>query len=356
MLLLLACNGSSPDEGAPVSVYEDLEVWLCHPDKTDDVCDDDLDTTLIDADGTMTVVAHVEAADPAFDCFYLYPTCSLDEDGNSDWEPGVEEEFTVRNQAARFSEVCRVYAPVYRQRTIRALFDESLGGDLDLAFEDTREAWLHYLETQNDGRPVVLVGHSQGAGMIKRLLAEEIELDPAQADLLVGAYPIGSVVRSGDFETPMCSSADETGCAVSYLSFRADEPPDENLVFAEVGSEAACTNPAGIGDGSVELSGVYPTEIPDELSAFIPGGSNPWQEEGPEIETPFYEMPGLIQGECVYDGDFGYLAVSVSPDPDAPRADDIAGDFLAGWGLHLVDVSIAMNDLVDLAERQHAAW
>lgn len=353
MLLLIACTAQRADSSTP-SVYEDDSVWLCHPEKDGDVCSEDLSSTVVEGDGTLTLEPHVPSADPAFDCFYLYPTCSLDQEGNSDWEPGAEEAFMVKNQAARLSEVCRVFAPVYRQRTIRALFDDTLDGDRDMAFGDVEEAWRFYLEHHNEGRGVVLVAHSQGAYMLKQLLADVIE--PEHPELLVGAWPIGAAVEPGDFETPLCSSADEAGCALSYLSYRVEEPPDDDFIFAKVGSDVACLNPAGIGAGSVELHGYYPTEIPDGLAAFMPGGSNPWQEEGEDIETPFYTLPGLVTAECAATGETGYLAVSVHPDPEDPRADDIGGDFLPGWGLHLVDVNIAMGDLVDLAERQYAAW
>jgi len=354
MLLLLACT-QSPDDTGVVAVYDDLDKWLCHADKPDDVCSRDLDTTVVEADGSTSVVEHVPAVEPAFDCFYVYPTCSLDQEGNSDWEPGIEEEFLALNQAARFSEVCRVFAPVYRQRTVLALFSDEAEGDLDLAFEDVREAWGHYLANDNEGRGVVLVGHSQGSLMLKRLLAEEIEPDAAQTERIIGAYPIGYAIRPGELQTPMCASEDEAGCVVSYLSYRADDPPDDGVIFAELGEAVECVNPA-FGEGPVPLGTVLPTEIPAELAAFVPGGTNPWQEEGPLIDTPFFSVPGLVHGECTDIGDFSYLAVTTEGDPDTPRADDIEGDFLPGWGLHLVDVHLTMTDLVDLAERQHAAW
>ena len=55
------------------------------------------------------------------DCFYVYPTVSLDKGGNSDMEPGPEENGVVRVQLARFASQCRLYAPMYRQATLTAL-------------------------------------------------------------------------------------------------------------------------------------------------------------------------------------------------------------------------------------------
>ena len=50
---------------------------------------------------------------------------------------------------------------------------------------DVDDAWDHYLRTYNKGRGVVLIGHSQGAGQISRLVrAKNIggQLDRGQRD------------------------------------------------------------------------------------------------------------------------------------------------------------------------------
>jgi hypothetical protein len=64
--------------------YADPSHWLCRPD-TDDVCDHGLDSTQVDADGTLTVQKWAAAENPPIDCFYVYPTISRDPGGNSDW-------------------------------------------------------------------------------------------------------------------------------------------------------------------------------------------------------------------------------------------------------------------------------
>ena len=53
-----------------------------------------------------------------------------------------------------------------------------------------------------------------------------------------------------------------------------------------------------------------------------------------------------------------YLEITVHGDPADPRVDDIVGDLgmrakpLADWGLHLVDVNLAMGNLLDLVGQQ----
>jgi hypothetical protein len=52
----------------------------------------------------------------------------------------------------------------------------------------------------------------------------------------------------------------------------------------------------------------------------------------------------------------------VHPDPAGKRADDFRGDvFTHGavrprWGLHVVDVELAMGNLLDIVDAQAKAW
>ena len=83
------------------------------------------------------------------------------------------------NQAAPLGTACRVFAPVYRQVTLTALAAGLAGTPLsvpegddpsEIAYGDVVDAWNHYLEHDNGGRGVILVGHSQGAGILDRLI------------------------------------------------------------------------------------------------------------------------------------------------------------------------------------------
>src|SRR4029453_10659714 len=79
-------------------------------------------------------------------------------------------------QASRYSRHCRVFAPVYRQITRIGLFT---GGttpeNVALAYSDVLAAWRLYLRRFNRGRGVVLIGHSQGTGMLRQLMRAEID-------------------------------------------------------------------------------------------------------------------------------------------------------------------------------------
>ncbi|MCH8008563.1 MAG: DUF3089 domain-containing protein [Chloroflexi bacterium] len=181
-LFVSACGGG--DDSPVVQVYpdytsetySDLATWLCHPD-IDDVCDESQDATVIHADGSIEVEPFEPAEDPSIDCFYVYPTVSVDPDANSDLIPDPDfEGLTARNQVARLAAHCRIYAPVYRQVTLTALIAR-LGGESSsgvdagqIAFDSLLDAWKHYIANENDGRGFVLVGHSQGASILRRLM------------------------------------------------------------------------------------------------------------------------------------------------------------------------------------------
>ena len=366
----LAIPASLSAQQSPAPDYSVPESWLCRPDRID-ACATDQSVTVVEADGSMSVEPLVPDTDRPFDCFYVYPTVSRDLTGNSDMVAGQEELRVAHVQAARFRQHCRVFAPLYRQMTLTALRSSRAGepfaGDRALAYSDVERAWQSYLANDNDGRGVVLVGHSQGSGMIRRLLNEMT--DPAERSLIISAMPIGSTISrsdsdpaEGDFPwMPICTSADESGCLVAYSSFRDTVPPPANSRYGRAGragEHVVCVNPAALlGDGGIANS-IFSTSSTWSSSQEIEA----WVAGKPIPTTQFVSVPGLISTRCVSRGDFTYLEVSVNADADDPRTDDIAGDVVRdgsrvdSWGLHLVDMAVVMGDLVALTERQYLAW
>ena len=241
LLLAVACssgNGEAPlptDEplgadapyaGYVSTVYADPANWLCRPD-IDDVCDENLDATIVNADGSTEMEPFALDADAPIDCFYVYPTVSVDPETNSDLLPDPDfEGLMVRNQAARLASQCKLYAPIYRQVTLTSLI-ESLGSGespftaeaTEIAYQSVLDAWKHYIANDNEGRGVVLVGHSQGSSVLRRLIQEEIDSDEQLRGLLVSALLLGTTVAvpegqdvGGDFDNiPLCREATQTG-------------------------------------------------------------------------------------------------------------------------------------------------
>ena len=352
----------------PAPDYAREEAWLCRPD-VEDPCDAVGDATIVAADGTLTTEpAPVPTRTPAADCFYVYPTVSTDRTANSDASLDEAERRVAFAQAARFSQACRVFAPLYRQQTLAGLRARMIGrkgGDMEMAYADVARAFETYLDEHNDGRPFVLIGHSQGTGMLRWLLEREVEGSDA-AERMLSAMLIGlnhEVPQDGGLgtlQTPLCEAAEDTGCLVTYVSFLADSPPPKNALFGRARGEdmtVACTDvPVMLG-----RPGALDAYLLTEGSGSSGRKPAPWAA-GKTVETPWVKVPGLLSGGCVQDGPLGYLAVTVNADPSDPRTDDIGGEVqvfrreLKGWGLHLGDVNLVQGDLVELVRRQTEAY
>lgn len=368
-------QSSAPPESVPPAAndYSKPETWLCRPGRQDS-CTVDLTTTVIAADGKLTKEAFKANANAPIDCFYVYPTVSNDPTPNSDMNAGPEENSVVRAQFARFGSQCKLYAPLYRQITLKALRAAMASGggfpaDRKLGYNDVLDAWNYYLQNDNKGRGVVLIGHSQGSGMLTQLIKNEVDGKPIQSKvlsaLLLGtniAVPKGKDVGGSFQSMPLCRSASQLGCVISYVTFRSDVPPPANSRFGRVpteGMQAACVNPAAPQGGKAEMHAY--------LSSGFNGVSTesaqpkPWVT-GAKIETPFVSLPGLLTGECVSNDSGSYLAITTNGNPSDPRTDEIPGDVVAGgnvmkdWGLHLIDAHVAMGNLVDVVAQQSKAY
>jgi hypothetical protein len=344
--------------------------WLCKPGNANNACDVNLDTTVIKADGSTTIEKFTPNPNAPIDCFYVYPTVSLDPFTQSDLVPGEEELNVVKAQLARFGSQCRIFAPMYRQFSLGALRARMAGtgavptrGTPADAAADIDDAWAWYLANENKGRGVVILGHSQGSGQITRLISSKIDGKPDQARL-VSAIIMGSTIQvpknadvGGTFKSiPVCKSASQTGCVISFSTYRDNVPPSDNASFGinRGETEAVCTNPAALGGGKASDPKSYWTVFGrDAGRKFV---------DGKEVSTPFAATPGLITAECVRKNNHHYLEVHINANPADPRTDDPLTDVMAqgkpdpAWGLHLNDANVAMGDLVDIVRRQAAAW
>ena len=340
--------------------------WLCLPGRAD-VCSTPLPTTALNPNGYGSVGSNSIAKDPPVDCFYVYPTVSSDPGLNSDLVPGREERLMTEAQFARFASVCRPYAPMYRQMTYAAVAAAATGADVTrnglIAYADVRAAWRDYLETKNKGRPFVLIGHSQGSLMLQQLIAREIETNPAVAKRMKLAIlpgynllvPQGKPVGGTFKRTPLCSRPGETGCVLSWVSFRERNVPPRGAIFGYAGAPGmtvGCVNPARPGSRNWERLDSYwfaRSTLP------VAGGPIRWSTEGAP-PTPYLRTEGLASARCVNEGPQGYLSIRTNADPGDRRTDRIGGEvallgmFLPGWGMHLADVAAAQGDLVRQVE------
>jgi hypothetical protein len=347
---------------APASVdYTKPSNWLCLPGRGD-ICNAPLATVDVNPSGYGARTVSRPAAAPAIDCFYVYPTVSRDRGLNSDLVMDDENDMATA-QFARFASVCRPFAPKYRQMTVGAIVAFSAGQDITAAavqsYADVAAAFRNYIATKNQGRPFVLIGHSQGSLQLIQLIAQEIETKPAIAarmklailpgfNLLV---PRGKTVGGSLKKTPICTTATQTGCVISWTSFRERNAPPTGALFGIAtapGMTVACVNPAAPGATDwrrLDSIWVANSSLP------VPGGPIDWSSEG-RPPAPYVRTPGLASGRCVSDGPRGYFSVRTNADPADRRTDRIGGEvaifslFIPGWGMHLADMSLVQGDLV----------
>ena len=249
----------------PAPDYAKPSSWLCLPGRAD-TCATPLPTTALNPNGYGSTGLSTVAKDPPLDCFYVYPTVSRDQGMNSDLNVDSSERGAVKVQFARFAGVCRTYAPIYRQMTLAAVTAAATGADVTrpamLAYADVASAWREYLAKYNKGRPFVLIGHSQGSLMLQELIKHEIEGKPIAKQMKLAILPgynllvpVGKRVGGTLKSTPVCGSPGETGCVMTWVSFREKNVPPEGAIFGRAtapGMTVACTNPARPGSTNWE--------------------------------------------------------------------------------------------------------
>jgi hypothetical protein len=166
-----------------------------------------------------------EQATAAADVFFIHPTTYYwHEAWNADLSRAKLNRYTdrstIRQQASVFNAAGRIYAPRYRQATLYSFFDEqTLNGQaaLDFAYADVKAAFQYYLDHHNQGRPIIIAGHSQGTHHATRLLHEFFDNDPKLRGQLVAAYLIGYKVKPDEYQTIQpCADSLETGCFITY--------------------------------------------------------------------------------------------------------------------------------------------
>jgi hypothetical protein len=361
---LAAANPAPAQPNASVPAAPDYSKnvdWLCLPGRAD-VCSAPLSTTMLSPSGYGSTGPSKVANDPPIDCFYVYPTVSRDAGMNSDLHVS-EETGAAQSQFARFAGVCRTFAPIYRQMTVGAVVAYATGADIApaaaLAYRDVAAAWRNYLATRNRGRPFILIGHSQGSLLLQQLITHEIESDPSVASRMKLAIipgfnvlvPEGKLVGGTFSKTPLCSHPGETGCVISWVSYREKNVPPAGAQFGyadKPGMTVGCVNPALPGSKDwVKLDSVWYARS----SAPVPGGPISWSSQGPP-PTPYLQTEGLVSAKCVNNGPRGYLSIRTNHVPGEKWTDRIGGEvgllngFLPGWGMHLSDMPEAQGDLI----------
>ncbi len=335
-------------------------VWLCRPGQAQNPCTSDLTTTNATFSGRVLGVVHATpAASPKVDCFYVYPTVSDEPTPNADLAVDPQEVSIAQYQAAMFSRVCRVYAPMYRQLTLTNIGGAATPTQQALAYNSMRSAWEDYLAHFNHGRGVILLGHSQGSFLLRTLITKQIDTRPAVRARLISAVLLGGNVlvkrgseTGGDFHhIPGCRSSTQTSCVIAYSTFGATPPADS--VFGRTttaGLQVLCTNPAALAGGSGSLDPLLPTQ-PFAPGSSIAAGIALLGISAPSEPTAWLGSPSAYRASCSTAA--GASVLRITAQHSAPT---LHASPLPTWGLHLVDVNIALGNLVAIVGRQSATY
>lgn len=379
MLAVLAIAALALTGLAATASAKSGTVWLCKPGTNPDPCRADRTTTVVTFNGTMRqdAIQKPVKGKPAVDCFYVYPTVSEQEGPNANLEIEPQETQVAIDQASRFSQLCKVYAPMYPQLTLKAI--KAPGGvtleDELKAYGGVRSAFLEYLHRYNKGRGIVLLGHSQGSLMLEQLVKEEFDTNPSLRKQLITADLLGGnvIVPEGQLEggtflhVPSCTAATDVGCVIAYSTFLKEPPansffgrPGSPLLEATpppAGSQVLCVNPTLLtqngGVGNL-LPYAPTTPFPGEQAGGVPA---------PVASTPWVLGPGLLTAQCKNENGASWLQVSLSGSVSEELktvllAEKLLPEELIGaeWGLHLYDVNIALGNLVNTLAVQIQAY
>lgn len=189
-------------------------------------------------------------------------------DGGKDWNGRIGarraerflQDVVLPNYAGPYQRIGRVFAPRYRQASLYAFMTnrEDAQDARRFAYQDVRAAFLFFLEHYNQGRPIVLAGVEQGAGLEARLLDDVVDHDPALRARLVSAVFMDLVAPAEAYApgsaTPACSAPDEAGCVLAWETVTDDRDAERKrrraLVWtrdgglADLGRRAPlCVNP-----------------------------------------------------------------------------------------------------------------
>ncbi len=286
------------------------------------------------------------ASDAKVDVFYVHPTTfrstvrwnqQIDDAATNEWT----DSSVIARQASAFNGCCRIFAPRYRQASLRAFSSMQGDGGLAyaLAYGDVTRAFDWYMAHENHGRPFILVGHSQGALHVFGLLRDRIDGKPA-ARRMVAAYAFGYGIFADDFGTTFrtiksCTAPRQTYCVIGWNSFLAGADATayvtrmrQRLVDAHqngTGARLLCSDPLALG-GRRRAS---------TLGALPAGGGS---------SLPLL-VPGAVTATCDADG---ILKVTAAPTLNlAP---------LPGGNMHYHDIALFYGDLRADAARRVAAF
>ena len=186
--------------------------------------------------------------DKEADLFLVCPTVDMRDEYNmsmDDEETKGSFYGALNMERGIYEDSTRMYAPYYRQAAMK-IYDltvEERQPYLELAYSDVSDAFAWYLENENEGRPIILAGFSQGADMCYRLM-EEYFGDADLSDQLVAVYAIGwPCTREMVEKYPQIVPAQSEDDFGAVVSFECEAPELEETFIVPAGTKSYSINP-----------------------------------------------------------------------------------------------------------------
>jgi hypothetical protein len=197
--------------------YNNLTNWAAHP-------------LVKDLSDSLSDVYKSDVNEDLVDIFFLHPTTFTDKKDEHISNADINDEKINRQtdnssilyQSSVFNQVGRIYAPRYRQAHIHRYYmkGEDQMYAFQFAYEDVREAFKYYMKYYNNGRPIIIAGHSQGTTHAIRLLKELIDNHIDQGRV-VNFFLIGMPVKKNEFKViSPCAEKEDLHCYYSWRTYR----------------------------------------------------------------------------------------------------------------------------------------
>ena len=312
--------------------YSSLDSWIARPE--------------IPHNASKWLPAGVVRAEPGSAAiFYIHPTTYLRGDKWNaplyEAESGTRDQLFTQSQASAFNRVGEIWAPRYRQAAYGAflLKSEDARQALDLAYSDVSAAFDAFLAHVAPAQPIILAGHSQGALHLMRLLRErKAELQGRLVAAYVVGWPISIAADLPSLGFPACSSADQAGCVLSWMTF--GDPPNPKLILQDW---QGTTGPTGVKRRREDILCTNP--ISGTQNAGAPPSANP----GTLVPNGDFSTASLVAGAVGAHCNNGLLIVDGAIPPLGPYV-------LPGNNYHVYDYALFWGAIRRDAERRLAAW
>ena len=245
--------------------------------------------TIVDYSDRSNWAYFAEGTGKDADLFIICPTVDLGRAGNFNMsmdDEAMKKSFVgaLNMERGIYEDSTLLYAPFYRQM-IFPLYEgteEAMQPYLSIAYGDVRDAFIYYMENENDGRPLILAGFSQGAQLALMLLEEFFD-EAEYSDKLIAAYCIGWRITEEDLEEyPHLRMAEGEGDTGVIVSFNTESPASNGSIIVPEGIRTIGINPLNwsteseFADRSLnagacftDYSGSITKEIPNLTGAYL---------------------------------------------------------------------------------------